>query len=149
MKLTFFTAVVLFAVLLTAGCDTFARRSQQKADTFAALSPAEREKLKRGVIELGNSPDMVYIALGRPDEQHEKTTPQGKELTWVYNSYHQEFAGTLHTGYRRIVVFDPGTRRYLVYFEPVYADVYRDHTEERIRIKFRDGKVVEIEQPKE
>lgn len=148
MKLPLLPVLTLLAVLVTAGCDTFDRRSQQKADTFAALSPEEREKLKRGVIELGNSPDMVYIALGRPDERHEQTTTEGQELTWVYNSYHQEFAGTLHTGYRRVVLLDPGTRRYYVYFEPVYADVYQDHLEERIRIKFRDAKVVEIEQPK-
>src|SRR5512142_1733773 len=104
--------LTLFLSVMLAGCDTFEHRSKQKADTFAALSPAEREKLRRGVIELGNTPDMVYIALGRPDEQHEKTTPQGKEVTWIYNSYHQDYAGTLNTGYRRILLFDPVARRY-------------------------------------
>jgi hypothetical protein len=141
--------LIALAALMLAGCDTFEKRSQQKADTFASLSPEEKDKLKRGVIEIGNSPDMVYIALGRPDEQHETTTANGHEVVWVYNSYHQDFQGTLHTGYRRVLLYDPGRRRYNVYFDPVYTDVYSEHTEERIRIKFRDGKVVEVEQPKE
>ena len=138
----------LLTLALLAGCDTFAHRSREKADTFAALSPEEREKLKRGVIELGNTPDMVYIALGRPDEQHEKTTPQGVEKIWVYNEYHEDFAGTVRTGYRRVLLFDPVRKRYTVYYDPMFANVYREDTEERIRIKFRNGKVTEIEQPK-
>ena len=143
---------VLFTLsLLTlafVGCDTFDRRSQEKASTFAALAPEEREKLRRGVIEIGNTPDMVYIALGRPDEQRDTTTADGRETVWVYNSYHREYEDNIHTGYRRILIYDPVRRRYNVFFEPLYTDIYSDHTEENIRIVFRNDQVTEIEQPK-
>jgi len=142
------TTLLLSLTFFAAGCSTFERRSQEKAATFASLSPAEQEKLRRGVIELGNTPDMVYIALGRPDETKEKTTAAGRETTWIYNSYHEEYEGNVHTGYHRILVFDPGRRRYVVFYQPIYTDIYSEHTEEHIRITFVNDKVTVIEQPK-
>jgi hypothetical protein len=147
MKRLLFFVTFLAAVLL-AGCDTFARRSKEKAATFETLSPEQREKLKRGVIELGNSQDMVYIALGRPDETRETDTPAGHETVWIYNSYHREYEGNFQTGYRRILVYDAARRRYFVYYDPIYTDVYSEHEDEHIRIVFREGRVVQIEQPK-
>lgn len=145
---TFLFAAATFLTLGLTGCDTFEHRTQEKAATFAMLGPEEKEKLRRGEIDIGNTPDMVYIALGRPDEKYDTTTAQGKETVWVYNSYHQEYEGNVHTGYHRIVLFDPVRKRYAVYFEPVYADVYSEHQEEHIRVTFVNDKVTTIEQPK-
>jgi hypothetical protein len=145
IPILFFLAALTLAL---AGCDTFDKRSQEKASTFAALAPEEREKLRRGVIEIGNTPDMVYIALGRPDETRETATPEGRETIWIYNTYHQEYEGNIRTGYRRILLFDPVRNRYTVFYEPVYTDVFSHHEEENIRIVFRDERVVMIEQPK-
>lgn len=147
MKKTFFYPIALLLLTL-AGCDTFERRSHEQANTFERLSPEERDKLKRGVIEVGNTPEMVYIALGRPDEKHESTKADGTESVWIYKTYHQEYEGDVHSGYRRVLVWDPKLRRYFVYYDPVYTDVYSEHEEEHIRIKFKNGKVTEIEQPK-
>ena len=127
-------------ILALAGCSTFERRSEEKASTFAALSPEEREKLRRGVIEIGNSPDMVYIALGKPDETRETATPEGRETVWIYDRRLKEYE--VNRGGLR------GRKRYVVFFEPVYTDVFSNHTEENIRIVFRDDRVVLIEQPK-
>lgn len=139
---------VALAVLLLAGCNTFERRARQNPSLFAALSPEQRAKLQHGVIEIGNTPDMVYLALGAPDEKRETTTAAGREELWIYNSYHTEFEGNVRTGVIRHVVFNPARKTYVVYHEPVYTDVYSQHTEEHIRIIFRDGKVAVIEQPK-
>ncbi len=113
-----------------------------------ALAPEAREKLRRGIIEIGNTSDMVYVALGAPDDEYETTSARGKEKTWIYNSYHEDYAGNVQTGYHRMLVYDPATKGYFVYFEPVYNDVYTERIEERIRITFQDGKVTVIEQPK-
>jgi hypothetical protein len=145
------SALLLSLSLLTlalAGCDTFDRRSQEKASTFEALAPEEREKLRRGVIEVGNTTDMVYIALGRPDETRETATAEGRETIWIYNTYHREYEGNIHSGYRRILVFDPVRKRYTVFFEPVYTDIYSEHTNEHIRITFKNDRVAIVEQPK-
>ncbi|HVU22872.1 MAG TPA: hypothetical protein VHE13_02030 [Opitutus sp.] len=141
--------LVLAALAVTlAGCDTFEHRAQQKAATFAALTPEQREQLKHGVIALGDTPDMVYIALGAPDEKEEKTTAKGAESDWIFYSYHEEYAGNVVSGYHRVLVFDPVRKRYAVYFDPIHTDVYQQTEEEYIRVTFRGGHVVAIEQPK-
>lgn len=139
---------VLCLALMCGGCDTFERRSKEKAATFASLTPTEREKLKHGVVEVGDTPDMVYIALGAPDEKFERADAKGARKIWIYNSYHQEYAGTAQTGYHRILVYNPASKSYSVYFEPIYTDVYADRVEENIRIEFRQDKVAAIEQPR-
>jgi hypothetical protein len=146
MKRSFLVPLLLLSVAF-AGCDTFDRRAQEKASTFEALAPEEREKLRRGVIEIGNTTDMVYIALGRPDETRETATEAGRETVWIYNTYYQEYEGNIRTGYRRHLVFDPARKRYFVYYEPAYTDVYSHREEEHIRVVFRDDKVAMIEQP--
>ncbi|MBS0633585.1 MAG: hypothetical protein JSS11_16870 [Verrucomicrobia bacterium] len=140
------SAVLALAAL--SGCDTFESRAKKKPEVLAALDPAAREKLRRGIIEIGNTTDMVYLALGQPDDEYETTSARGKEKTWIFNSYQQDYAGTVQTGYHRMLVYDPATKGYIVYFEPVYNNVYTERIEERIRITFQDGKVTVIEQPK-
>ena len=140
---------VLGAALLLAGCNTLDRRIQQNATTFNSLDPQTQEKLRKGVVELGYTGTMVYIALGAPDEKRDNLTKAGRTTDWIYNTYRQDYAGTAHVGYRRMVAFDPATKRPVVWLEPVYADVYRDRVEPRIRISFKDGRVSAIEQVKE
>lgn len=148
MKRLLFLLSALLALLVLSGCDTFESRAKNKPEVLAALTPEAREKLRRGIIEIGNTSDMVYVALGAPDDEYETTSARGKEKTWIFNSYHQDYAGNVQTGYYRTLVYDPATKGYFVYFEPVYNDVYTERIEERIRITFQDGKVTVIEQPK-
>lgn len=136
------------AVLLLAGCSTVESRIKEKPAAFAALDPAAQEKLRKGVVEIGNTSDLVYIALGKPDDKIFKITKNGEDETWIYNNYYQDFAGTALVGYRRYVVIDPQTRRAIVYVEPVYTDLYRERTEERLRIAMKSGRVESIEEVK-
>ena len=99
-------------------------------------------------MEVGYSPDLVYIALGTPDERLTKTSTSSTTETWIYNSYRQEYLGNAHTGYRQYVVIDPKTRQAVVIYEPVYSSVYRDRVDERIRINFKASQVESIEQVK-
>ena len=147
MKTFSLLGAALFVSLL-AGCDTFEHRSKEKAPVFASLTPEQREKLKHGTIEIGNTPDMVFIALGAPDEKLDTITADGLETVWVYYSYYQQYEGNLQTGIHRLMLYDVRRRTYSVYCDPVYSDLYSEQAEENIRINFRDGKVTQIEQPK-
>ncbi len=135
-------------VLALAACSTVNSRIDEKPDVFAKLDPATQAKIKQGIIDVGFTPDMVYIALGRPDERRERVTPAGRETMWIYNSYYERYEGTYHGGYRRMVYWDPRVRGYRVYFEPVYADVYSEERNTDIRVIFKDDKVTVIEQMK-
>ncbi len=142
------TALGLLLPLLFAACSTVKSRIDEKPAAFAAADPATQENVRKGAVEVGYSADLVYIALGKPDDQINTITKQGEDETWIYHSYHEDYAGTVRTGYRRYIVIDPRTGRPVVFIEPVYTDVYREHTDERIRIIFKSGKVSAIEELK-
>lgn len=134
--------------LALAGCSTFERRSKEKSYVFNALDPATQARLKERNIAVGDTMDMVYIALGVPDEKREKLERTGSETVWIYNAYWQEYQGEALLGYRRVVFFDRRSKTYRVFYEPVRESVYSQHEEERIRVVFKDGKVTVIEQAK-
>ena len=139
----------LFAALLLTGCSTIDSRIKEKAQVFTASDAATQENLRKGMVEIGYTPDQVYIALGKADDRRERITAKGRDLTWIYHSYHEDYRGTAMVGYRRLIAYDPVRRRNYVYWEPAIVDVYRGQVDERIRITFRDGKVAVIEQAKD
>ena len=149
MKPLLLPALALAAALL-AGCDTFERRAQEKSAAFATLTPAQRAQLKQGSINIGDTTDMVYIALGEPDEKRETATAAGRRTVWIYHSYYRENVGVVTGAYRRDLVYDRATRRYVLVYAPLPPATIDDVvTEEVIRVTFRDGKVAEIEKPKD
>jgi hypothetical protein len=146
MKTPLLLLICLAALL--AGCSTVTRRIEQKSTFFNSLDPQTQTRLKQSIINVGDTPDMVYIALGRADRVREKATEKGHDLTWIYTMHWQEYEGPHFVGYRRHAYFERGTREWRVYYEPVRADVYREREEEYFRVVFHDGKVTAIEQTK-
>jgi hypothetical protein len=142
--------IVFFAGLLLAlaGCNTIDRRISEKQDVFNRLDPQTQDKIRQGIVEVGYTEDMVYIALGPPDEQHQKVATTGDDVTWIYKTDYEQFEGVEQVGYRRVVFFDPADRVYHVYYEPVSSPVYSEHEEDNIRVTFVNGKVTAIEQSK-
>lgn len=148
MKKLLLFSICLCALALSA-CNTVKSRIEEKSALFNSLDPQTQAKIKQGLVDVGYTTDMVYIAMGKPDEMKDRTTADGHETTWVYNSYWQEYQGSRLMGYRRFVYFDPRVRAYRVYFEPVRADIYQDRVEEKTRVNFKDGHVTSIETAKE
>lgn len=144
------TTFALAATLgFLSGCQTVDDRIKEKPEVFARLDVATQDKIKQGIIELGYTEDMVYLALGKPDQRRESLTAGGKTTTWIYNTYYERYDGTRFAGYYRSLYFDPYLRAYRVYYRPMYADVYAQEKEERIRVVFTDGKVTSLEQAKD
>jgi len=131
------------------GCQTVDSRIKEKPDVFAKLDPATKDKVKQGIIELGYTEDVVYLALGAPDQKRESVSAGGKSVAWIYNTYYNRYDGGYYGGYHRSVYFDPYLRAYRMYYRPVFADTYVTEKEERIRVIFKDGKAVVIEQTKD
>ncbi|MFH1499567.1 MAG: hypothetical protein ABII82_17290, partial [Verrucomicrobiota bacterium] len=133
---------------LATGCSTFESRAKERSAVFAGLDEATKARLEEGHLQVGDTEDMVYIALGAPDEKRETLTSGGRDTTWVYNAYWNEYQGTRIVGYRRQVIGTPGTGNYQVYLEPIERDIYAPRVEERIRVTMRDGRVTVVEQVK-
>ena len=144
---TFQILLIATFALALAGCSTVGKRIEEKSAVFNSLDAQTQERLKQSVIHVGDSADMVYIALGRPDRIREKTTTKGQEQTWIYSTFRQEYEGTHFVGYRRHAYFTGNA--WHIYYEPVHADFYRDRMEEYMRITFDAGKVTAIEQTKD
>lgn len=140
----------LFAVLLglLAGCSTINSRIRQKTAVFDRLSAADQAKIRQGVIAIGFTPDMVYMALGKPDVVRRRTDHRATKTIWIYNSYYDRYVGTARVGYRRFIYWDAHIRAYRVHYEPAYRDIYRTAKETFFRITFEHDKVTVIEQTK-
>ena len=149
MKYRLLTPIVLASLAFLTGCQTVQDRIKEKPEVFAKLDAPTQDKIKQGIIDLGFTEDMVYLALGAADQKRESVSAAGNTVTWIYNTYYERFDGTTHAGYSRQVYFDPFLRTYRVYYRPVFADTYSTEKEERIRVVFKDGKVSVIEQTKE
>jgi len=83
-------AAVLLAVML-AGCESdggIAARSQEKSAVYASLKPWQKKYIDKGTVAEGFTPDMVYIAMGKPDKVDTKDYPQGKVEIWTYSRFY-------------------------------------------------------------
>lgn len=79
----------LIAALALTGCQSGSgtqARIREKSAAFAALTAAQQAKVTAGVVEVGFTMDMVYMALGRPNETRTVNLPEGRETTWTYRN---------------------------------------------------------------
>ncbi|MBI5382565.1 MAG: hypothetical protein HZA31_11750 [Opitutae bacterium] len=146
-RFSFWSAIL--AALLLAGCSTVESRIKEHPAVFAALDAPTQQKIRQQIVELGYTPEMVYLALGAPSEKLQKTTEWGVEDVWIYNRYYRDWVGNVLSHYQRWVMYDPVSKRYIVYVEPVYANVYEDREEEQFRVTYLNGKVAVMEQVKD
>ena len=149
MKFELFTLGLTAIVLGLTGCQSVESRIKEKPDVFAKLDVATQDKIKQGIIDLGFTEEMVYLALGDPDQKKESVSAAGQTVTWIYNTYYERYDGTHQIGYRRQIYFDPYLSTYRIHYHPAFVDSYVTEKEERIRIVFKEGKVSVIEQTKE
>ncbi|MDB6126750.1 MAG: hypothetical protein JWM35_646 [Verrucomicrobia bacterium] len=76
------------APLFFSACDSngITGRIEEKAVVFNQLEPWQQRDIRNGVVNVGHSTDMVYMALGRPTKI--VTTADGAETTWTYSNYY-------------------------------------------------------------
>src|SRR5262249_17447551 len=120
---TMLTVLAVALALACAGCSTINSRINERYAVFASLDPATQDQIRHGQVGVGYTPDMVYMAIGRPTKHINRVTNDGTETTWIYKSYYEEYAGSAFAGYRHYAVRDRAGR-VLVYTEPVYEDLY-------------------------
>jgi len=79
----------LALALFVAGCESnnLSARIQEKSAVYAALTPEQRKNVESGTIEVGYTSDMVYLALGAPQQVQTKDTPEGKAEMWAYKNF--------------------------------------------------------------
>jgi hypothetical protein len=141
---------LLGLLLFSTGCQTVDTRIKENPAAFASVDKETQEKIKQGIIGIGYTEEMVYLALGQPDQKRESVTASARTLIWVYNSYTTHYDGMYGMGYgyySRYPSYYPYSyyHRPYAYYYPAFGPSYTEK-EERIRVTFNNGKVTAIDQ---
>jgi hypothetical protein len=86
-------AAVLLALFAT-GCESdggIAARTQEKSAVYATLKISDKRFIEKGVIAMGFTSDMVYMAMGHPTKVESKDLPQGRAELWTYDRYYPNY----------------------------------------------------------
>src|SRR5882724_10499641 len=129
------TSVAILCVAGLTGCSTFNSRAQEKAATYNALTPQTQQRLEKGKISIGDTPDMVFIALDTPDAKREITTTNGAESIWIYRTYWEDYTDAGWVGWHRF--YEPRMGGYSIYHERVPLALSRERVSDVIRITFK------------
>ena len=114
----------LIAPLFFSGCNTAAVRVLTNYETFSQLDPKVRANILRGRIELGYTPEMVRLALGRPNYSSSAAGVRAGREVWSYTGLDV----AADTG------FNPNHSHYANATPTIFLG----------SVTFRDGKVIEF-----
>lgn len=134
--------VIMTAGFGLAGCTSTPELRAKLQGGAAPLPPADQQRLERGEARIGDTPEMVYIALGKPDEKQD--VAKGGAV-WLYQDYYRKMGHRERTGWSEVVAPGVKDENAVVVQPPVTRDVYREQTGEDIRVTFTAGTVSAIE----
>ena len=132
--------LVVFLTIALAGCAT-----SRRPTTATTLEPTIKAKIDKGIIEPGFTPEMVFLALGKPTSPKDGLADATQNGTWVYEDFTRNDRDFIKAGFRRRVVFDPVKRTDTIITEPVDPRVLSGLRAHSLHVTFRDGRVVEIQ----
>jgi hypothetical protein len=127
-------------LLLAAGCQT-----ARPPTTATRLEPPIQAKVDRGIVEPGFTPEMVFLALGKPTEPASSLADATTDGKWIYREFQpKNERGLLRPGQRTHVVADNAGKEKIV-TEPLASDTAPNLAANSMEITFRAGRVVEIQ----
>jgi len=136
--------IAAIALLALTACNTANRRLREVSATEVP-DPKTQAQIKKGIVEPGYTPEMVYLALGKPSEPAAGLADATTNGTWVYHDFHRNDRDFIRAGFRRRVVFDPVKRTDTVITEPVDPRTFPNLRAHSLHVTFRDGRVVDIQ----
>ena len=146
-------------VLLAAGCgttDTLDNRIKQNHAIYAGLTPEEQNQIHSGIITAGFTPEMVLMALGKPERVLPGKGPGEEE--WVYVNVYSTDGYSIGAASKVTASLASGTKRgSMVEFSkanaPIQYHLDYDPANEQIKaesaikvhVKFTEGTVADIQ----
>lgn len=131
------------------GCvSTPQSRSEENPNLFSSFTTEQREKILKGEVGLGFTPDMVLMAAGAPDKLSTRRTAEGISEVWTYLQYSPQpimFGG----GYNNFFAYNSGyncyVRRPYSYGGWGFSQTYVTVSEENLIVEIKDNEVVAYE----
>jgi hypothetical protein len=134
---------------LVAGCSSTARRIRDRQDVFAGLDAATQQKIRAGQIDVGYTPEMVYLAMGNPAQKLGPPT-DGADMVWIYHrTPPTAFNEVIQAGYRRRIVYDPVRGGDTIVMERIDPKAFPNLVPHSLRLTFRAGRLASIERVEE
>lgn len=134
---------ILSLLLLLPACSTVESRIKEHESLFTALPAETQQRLREQRITVGDSKDMVYIALGEPDVQQTRVESTGVSRdVWSYLGVYYTRDSVWYYPHHRRSHSDHPFGQY--YHGPESVDV--QHEYEALRIEFEQGKIRAIDQ---
>ena len=76
------------AVLILGGCaNTPSARIHENEALFATLSPQQQKTIRNGLVDFSFTPDMIYMALGKPNQVTRTENESGPIESWTYRNF--------------------------------------------------------------
>jgi hypothetical protein len=142
MKHTCWLPVALAALALAGCASTPEKRITKNPELFNSFPPEVQAKVRAGHIEMGFSPDMVTLALGRPHRVYSRVTEAGEVSIWAYTS--ARYDSNIQTV--ETMGWTPDRRgRLRPFTHRTWVDVGGWDEYDALRVEFREGKVTAIE----
>jgi hypothetical protein len=92
-----FTALVLGAALVAAGCASTQSRATRSPE-FNSWPPAVQQTVLAGKIDIGFTREQVHVALGAPDYSYTRTSADGVTEVWGYRDRGPRFGFGIGVG---------------------------------------------------
>ena len=133
----FALACVITSALLLGGCaSTPQDRIGQNRAIYEKFPADVQRKISAGQVDVGFTPDMVALALGKPDRKFTRADAGGQSEVWVYVKQQPQFSfgigvggGSYHSGVATGLGVSTST----------------NSGDEFMRVVFNDGRVSAVE----
>lgn len=84
----FLPVTLTCAVLILGGCaNTPSARIQEHEALFATLTPKQQKTIRNGLVDFSFTPEMIYMALGKPNLITHSETESGPIESWTYRNF--------------------------------------------------------------
>ena len=101
------TTVLLFAVLALGCQSSRTSRIAEHAALFASLDPTAQQIIREGLFAPGFTPELTYMALGKPNHVATTETENGTQQVWKYRNFVYGNVGAM-----QLSANNPGTKPY-------------------------------------
>lgn len=127
---------MMFLFVGLSGCESTDTRIKKHEHTFLGLSQPEQQRVRDGVVQVGDPADLVYIAFGKPDHHNTIVTSGGRTRTvWTYTKKQTMKESS------RITSTDVRGRNMAI------EDIYRVFSVICREVTFLDDRVIQVHDP--
>jgi outer membrane protein assembly factor BamE (lipoprotein component of BamABCDE complex) len=132
------TALLASILLIASGCVTSTPQSRisEHREAYNGFPAEAQRKISAGEVDVGFTPEMVRLALGKPSREFNRQTENGSTDVWVYHDNSPRISFGFGIGsYGRQSASSVG----------IATSTGGYDAEEKIRVEFREGKVTQID----